>query len=182
MVALNPRVDGYKNAELLPAESPEVICGGFPCQDISSMGLRAGIRGARSGLWKAMLSTIRLVRPKYAIVENVAALLHRGMGTVLGDLAESGYDTEWHCLPALALGAPHERERIFVVAHAQEKQRLHEPYHEEIQKRLPDHRHAWGADSWDEPHPNFVEWMMGFPIGWSELKPAETPSSPKSPN
>jgi DNA (cytosine-5)-methyltransferase 1 len=64
-----------------------------------------------------MVRAVRLVRPLYAIVENVAALLGRGMGTVLGDLAESGYDTEWDCIPACAVGAEHERDRVFVVAY-----------------------------------------------------------------
>jgi DNA (cytosine-5)-methyltransferase 1 len=94
----------------------DVICGGFPCQDISSAGERAGITGKRSGLWRELLRAIRLVRPRYAIVENVAALLIRGMDTVLGDLAEIGYDAEWHCIPASAVGAPHRRDRVWIVA------------------------------------------------------------------
>jgi hypothetical protein len=79
----------------------DVICGGFPCQDISVAGAGAGLAGERSGLWRELLRAIRVVRPHYAIVENVAALLGRGMGTVLGDLAEIGHDAEWHCIPAL---------------------------------------------------------------------------------
>lgn len=99
-------------------ERPTVISGGFPCQDISSAGRRAGITGKRSGLWKQMVRAIRLVRPKFAVVENVAALRVRGMGTVLGDLAEIGYDAEWDSLPATFIGAPHERERVFIVAYS----------------------------------------------------------------
>lgn len=94
----------------------DVICGGFPCQDISLAGLGAGLTGARSGLWGQLLRAIRLVQPKFAIVENVAALLGRGMGTVLGDLAEVGYDAEWHCIPASAVGAPHRRDRVWIIA------------------------------------------------------------------
>lgn len=115
MVAINPRMEGYKSAEYLLETGIEVICGGFPCQDISSAGRRAGITGERSGLWREMLRTIRLVRPLYVIVENVSALLHRGMGTVLGDLAESGFDAEWGCISANDLGAPHLRERIWII-------------------------------------------------------------------
>lgn len=96
----------------------DLIAGGFPCQDISSAGKRAGISGSRSGLWREMVRTIRMVRPKVVLVENVAALLNRGIGTVLGDLAESGYDSEWDCLSACEFGALHTRERVFVVAHA----------------------------------------------------------------
>lgn len=96
----------------------DIITGGFPCQDISNAGKRAGIEGARSGLWKDMLETIRLVRPKYAVVENVSDLRNRGMGTVLGDLAQAGYDAEWDCLQAREFGAPHKRERIFIIAYS----------------------------------------------------------------
>lgn len=116
MVAVNPRVDRYKFAELLLKEGVEVIAGGFPCQDISSAGRGAGITGKRSGLWREMLRTIRLVRPKVALLENVAMLLHRGMGTVLGGLAESRYDAEWDCISAFDVGAPHQRDRIWIVA------------------------------------------------------------------
>ena len=96
----------------------DLISGGFPCQDISTAGKGAGITGERSGLWKEMLRIIREVRPKYVLVENVTALLGRGLGVVLGDLAESGYDAEWDCIPASALGAPHQRDRVWIVAHS----------------------------------------------------------------
>jgi len=95
----------------------DVIVGGFPCQDLSNAGRRAGLSGARSGLYRELVRAIRVVRPRYAVLENVAALLGRGMGLVLGDLAESGYDTEWDCIPASAVGAPHQRDRVWIVAH-----------------------------------------------------------------
>ncbi len=95
----------------------DVITGGFPCQDISVCGKGAGIEGARSGLWKEMHRIICEVRPRYVVVENVAALLGRGIGTVLGDLAEIGYDAEWQCIPAAAFGAPHRRDRVWIIAY-----------------------------------------------------------------
>jgi DNA (cytosine-5)-methyltransferase 1 len=95
----------------------DIICGGFPCQDISFAGSGAGLAGARSGLWRPMVRTIRVVRPRYAVLENVAALLARGMGEVLGDLAGVGYDAEWDCLPACAFGHTHVRQRLFAVAY-----------------------------------------------------------------
>ena len=101
----------------LPTEFADVVCGGFPCQDISTAGKGAGITGERSGLWVEMCRVIGEVRPRYAIVENVSALLGRGLGTVLGDLAQIGYDAEWHCIPASAVGAPHRRDRIWIVAY-----------------------------------------------------------------
>ena len=95
----------------------DLICGGFPCQDISTAGKGAGITGARSGLWSEYARIVGEVRPRYVLVENVAALLGRGIERVLGDLAALGYDAEWHCIPASAVGAPHRRDRVWIVAH-----------------------------------------------------------------
>ena len=100
----------------------DIICGGFPCQDISLAGNRRGIKAARSGLWGEYCRIIDEVRPRFVIVENVAALLSLGMGTVLGDLAEIGYDAEWHCIPASAVGAPHQRDRVWVIAYPAHQQ------------------------------------------------------------
>ena len=96
----------------------DLICGGFPCQDISYAGKGAGIEGARSGLWKEYYRIICELRPRFVLVENVTALLGRGLDVVLGDLAACGYDAEWESLPAAAFGAPHRRDRIFIIAHA----------------------------------------------------------------
>lgn len=108
--------DGDITAREFTEGEADVICGGFPCQDISTAGNGAGLAGERSGLWRELLRAIRVVRPRYAVVENVAALLSRGMGTVLGDLAQIGYDAEWHCIPASSVGAPHRRDRVWIVA------------------------------------------------------------------
>lgn len=98
--------------------SVDVLCGGFPCQDVSSGGLRAGIReGTRSGLWREYARLIGEIHPKYVIIENVRGLLSLGIDLVLNDLAAIGYDAEWEILPAAALGAPHHRERVFIVAY-----------------------------------------------------------------
>jgi DNA (cytosine-5)-methyltransferase 1 len=95
----------------------DVICGGFPCQDISNAGHRVGIDGERSRLWVEFARLIGEVRPRYALVENVAALTFRGLLRVLGDLAEIGYDAEWHCIPASHVGAHHRRDRVWIVAY-----------------------------------------------------------------
>lgn len=95
-----------------------VLTGGFPCQDISNAGRRLGIDGARSGLWGEMARVIGVVRPRWVLVENVAALIGRGLDRVVGDLAALGYDAAWQVVPAAAVGAPHERARIWIVAHA----------------------------------------------------------------
>lgn len=94
----------------------DVICGGFPCQDISYAGLGAGLQGARSGLWREFARIIREVGPAYVVVENVRALLTRGIDQVLGTLADLGYDAEWHSLSAAEVGASHRRQRIFIIA------------------------------------------------------------------
>jgi len=103
----------------------EVITGGFPCQDISIAGKQAGIDGERSGLWPDLARIISDIQPQFAIVENVTALLSgdrgRWFGRVLGDLAEIGYDAEWHCIPAAAIGAPHIRDRVWVLAYPGQK-------------------------------------------------------------
>jgi DNA (cytosine-5)-methyltransferase 1 len=96
----------------------DAICGGFPCQDISVAGKGAGLAGERSGLWSEYARIVGELRPRYVVVENVAALLGRGLDRVLGDMAALGYDAEWHCIPASAIGAPHRRDRIWIVANA----------------------------------------------------------------
>jgi len=93
----------------------DVVSGGFPCQDISAAGKGGGIEAERSGMWREMARIIGEVRPKYAFVENSPMLTTRGLGTVLRDLAEMGYDAEWGVLSAADVGANHKRERIWLV-------------------------------------------------------------------
>ena len=92
----------------------DVVSGGFPCQDISAAGKGAGIDGERSGMWREMARIIHEIRPKFVFVENSPMLTSRGLGTVLGDLAEMGFDAKWGVLGANAVGAPHQRERIWI--------------------------------------------------------------------
>lgn len=113
-IPLYEDVNTLKGSELPPVD---VLCGGFPCQDVSQGGKHAGIKkGTRSGLWLEYARLIGEIRPRYVIIENVRGLLARGIEIVLQDLAEIGYDAEWEVLSAAALGAPHRRERVFVVA------------------------------------------------------------------
>lgn len=95
----------------------DVIVGGFPCQKISTAGTKLGIDA--DGLWSQQFGIIRLLRPKFIVVENVSNLRKRGLGRVLGDLARSGHDAEWSLLSACSLGASHMRKRMFVVAYPQ---------------------------------------------------------------
>ncbi len=120
-----PKVPCYEDVRYLTADALardgvgpiDIICGGFPCQDVSHAGTGAGLDGERSGLWREFHRLIGEIRPRFAIVENVAALLDGGMGTVCGDLADIGYDAEWSTVSACSLGAPHMRQRVFIVAY-----------------------------------------------------------------
>ena len=95
---------------------PDLICGGFPCQDISYAGKGQGLKGPRSRLWSEFRRLIEETKPTWVIAENVAALRTRGLGDVLRDLDALGYVGEWHCIPASAAGAPHRRDRIWIIA------------------------------------------------------------------
>lgn len=99
----------------------DVITGGFPCQDISVAGRGAGIEGERSGLWSEIARLAGELRPSFLIMENSSALLGRGLGKVLGDLAAIGYDAEWECIPAASVGAPHIRDRIWILAYTRQE-------------------------------------------------------------
>jgi len=95
----------------------DVVSGGFPCQDISTAGKGSGIEGGRSGLWSHMARVISEVRPRYVLVENSPLLVSRGLDVVLADLAAMGFDAEWGAIGADAVGLPHHRTRIWVVAY-----------------------------------------------------------------
>lgn len=120
-----PHVPIYDDVRALTGErlrtdgiAVDLICGGFPCQDISVAGKGAGLAGERSGLWSEYARIIGEVRPRFVIVENSPALRSRGLGRILGDLAAVGLDAEWHCIPASAIGARHRRDRIWIVAYS----------------------------------------------------------------
>lgn len=116
-----PNVPIHKDVRgLTKADLPfpiHVICGGFPCQDISLIGNRKGIIGERSGLWSEYKRLIEETKPQYAIIENVSALRYNGLTLVLQDLCQIGYSAEFHCIPASAVGAPHQRDRLWIVAY-----------------------------------------------------------------
>lgn len=132
----------------------DLVCGGFPCQDVSVAGKRKGLEGERSGLWFEMLRIVRELEPRWVLVENVPGLLSvdsgGGFGTVLRDLAESGYDAEWDVIPAKTFGAPHTRERIFIIAHANGERR-----------EIPSQRH--GAFRLFERVPTEMPWISELP-------------------
>ena len=106
-------------------QRPTLLTAGFPCQDASiaqTRKERSGLDGERTGLWSELARVISEARPKFALMENVTNLLVGDggdwFGRILRDLAEIGYDAEWHCIPASHVGAPHQRDRVWIVAHA----------------------------------------------------------------
>jgi len=120
-----PNIPIHDDIETYRAElySADVICGGFPCQDISTAGQGKGItETSRSGLWFQLIRTIRMVRPKYFILENVSAILANGLDIVLRDIYEAGYDAEWCCIPSSFVGACHQRDRWWLIAYPNSKQ------------------------------------------------------------
>lgn len=141
-----PKVPCYDDVKTLTAErlaadglAVDVLCGGFPCQDLSYAGKGAGLAGERSGLWFQIARLLRELRDvgrpvRVVILENVSALLGRGLGVVLGDLASLGFDAEWDCIPASAVGAPHRRDRIWIVAYSRGQQ--HEGFGDAFRRAL----------------------------------------------
>jgi DNA (cytosine-5)-methyltransferase 1 len=136
-----PNFRDVSKVDWAAVEPVDILTGGFPCQDLSLAGKRAGLReGTRSGLWSEFAEAIRVIQPKFVVIENVRGLLSasaysdlefcpwcmgdesgepvlRALGAVLGDLADIGYDAEWTGLRAADAGAPHNRFRIFIVAY-----------------------------------------------------------------
>lgn len=125
-----PEVPIYDDVRELTADTlrrdgidVNLICGGFPCQDISVAGKGAGLSGERSGLWFEYRRIVREIRPLWIVIENVPAILARGGSTVVNDLAALGYDCLWECIPASAIGARHRRDRWWCIAYATRSRR-----------------------------------------------------------
>lgn len=201
-----PNLGDIKQIEWSTVERVDLICAGYPCQPFSLAGSRQGEADPRH-LWPFVLNAIRALRPRWVLLENVAGHRSLGFGTVLGDLATSGYDAEWDCIPAVAVGAPHRRDRVFVVAHAVSDELWHEPVgigggkgearwfgnrdaqanaHSDVvgqqegcQPGQPK-RQPHISDWWAAEPP--VEWLMGFPPSWTDCESWGTPSSRRSPS
>lgn len=119
----NRSVQDVKKANASNLEPVDVICGGFPCQDISQAGKGAGLAGSRSGLWREFARIVSELRPRFVIVENVAALVARGLDVVAHDLERLRYRAEARIIAAADVGAPHRRDRLFIVAHRDVRRR-----------------------------------------------------------
>lgn len=194
---LAPNLGDITRVDWSRAEPVDVMVGGFPCQDVSLAGKGGGVEhGERSGLWREFVRAIRALRPRFVFVENVSALLARGFDIVVGDLVESGYRVAWSSIRSADVGAPHRRERVFILASADSdrdggRERLaaehgaHGGLDEQLRndahrrrtgaREVPRSDRAMGADPRQKGaadgrlklNPEFVEWMMGFPPGWT---------------
>jgi DNA (cytosine-5)-methyltransferase 1 len=157
-------------------ERVDVIAAGFPCQDISYAGAGAGMKGERSGLFYEASRIIRELGPRFVLLENVSALLTRGIGDVLGTLASIGYDSEYHCIPASYFGAPHRRDRIWIVANSRHWGRRDFGNAE----RGKDSQGKWPADTdstcrsslQSEPVAKPIEWPDPPRIDWWDSEPS----------
>ncbi len=112
-----PNLGDVKNAKY--AGTVDLVCGGFPCQDISlaNSGSMVGLAGQRSGLWSEFYKQIQRHNPTFVIIENSPVLRTKGLDRILSELSQIGYDAEWHCIPATAVDAPHSRDRLWVIAY-----------------------------------------------------------------
>jgi DNA (cytosine-5)-methyltransferase 1 len=209
-----PNLGDIRDIDWTTVDRTDLVAGGYPCQPFSHAGRRAGEEDPRH-LWPFFAECLRVVRPRYALLENVSGHLSLGFGRVLGDLAEIGYDAEWDCVPAAAVGAPHLRDRVLIVATRRatvadtsgapsEGGRLSgrgrpqhaEPYMAGREWPAPTpHPSEWGrprsrrAEYSSDPaksgegkqinlsmtvtgqlNPEWVEWLMGFPVGWTDLE------------
>ena len=152
----------------------DLICGGFPCQDISLAGKGAGLAGERSGLWFEYLRLVKELKPSWVLAENVSALRSRGLDEVLRSLNEIGYDAEWHCIPACYVGAWHKRDRVWILAYPHREQsqgRTQEPVLRQSDLSLQPSRGfaKWTGRS-DLPESRFLRSLDGVSSGAHRLK------------
>ena len=122
-----PDVKIYEDVKHVGVENEvknvDVVCGGFPCQDLSaarnnSGDVGSGLKGNKSGLYREFIRVVQELRPKGFIIENVPTLVNRGLHTILGEVAEIGYDAEWHIVSAASVGGQHLRKRVFIMGYA----------------------------------------------------------------
>jgi DNA (cytosine-5)-methyltransferase 1 len=155
----------------------ELICGGFPCQDVSLAGKRAGLEGKRSTLWSEFFRIVCEIHPRWVIVENVPGLLTSDNGEfftkILRELSSIGYDAEWSIIPAASFGAIHLRERVYIVSYPHE---IHDGWNRSIfEMALPeryweDNRSRIEVDTWKETKPPIIRVDDGLPSGLDELR------------
>lgn len=171
-----PSVRRHDDVRTFPVDdgtdwSVDLVCGGFPCQDVSLAKCGAeGLDGQRSGLWREFERIIGVLRPGYVIVENVPGLFVRGIDRILGDLAALGFDAEWSVVSACSMGAPHTRERLFVLGYSKEVSPWCDEGQRPARRRLPMPRNRpcepgthWATE------PDVARVAYGVPSGMDRL-------------
>ena len=166
-----PRYGDIRAIDWATVPAVDVLCGGFPCQDISNLNTRGkGIGGEKSGLWREYEKAIDRLRPKWILIENTASIRSKGLWTVLHDLDALGFDAEWHCIPACAVGAPHVRDRAWIVAYPHGKRhqaclqagnfRACYPQRKTMESARP----SYGDfPTWNAPEPDLPRVVNGIP-------------------
>lgn len=163
-----PNLGDIRGIDWTGIRTPDVVAGGYPCQPFSHAGARNGENDPRH-LWPMFADCIRVLRPRYALLENVPGHLSLGFGSVLGDLAALGYDTRWDCIPAAAVGAPHRRDRVFIVAYAR-SERLEaaaggsQPFRHDFGRSLASRKPKW------PPEPGVGRMADGVPHRMDRLR------------
>lgn len=135
----------------------DLVSGGFPCQDISVAGKRIGLEGERSGLWSEMWRLVHEIRPRFILIENVSALLYSGLDRVLCDIATIGYDARWETFPASAIGAPHSRNRVWIIAYPNSKR--YDLWRDDWEKRQILQNKNWDASQGES---EWKRWIGGI--------------------
>ena len=161
-----PKWGDIKEVKTSDLPKADIVSGGFPCTDISiANNDPEGIAGSRSGLWGEQFRIIRDIRPKYALVENVSALLIRGMGKVIGDLASIGYDTEWQVIPSSWSGAPHRRDRVWILAYPKSERWEAIAFQGKFNnEKFQKEQREWKRFLTNAPRADYS------PVGWDEIK------------
>ena len=186
-----PNLGDVTQIDWSTVERTDVVAGGYPCQPFSVAGARKGEFDPRH-LWPYFRDCICILRPRYALLENVSGHLSLGFGHVLGDLAAIGYDARWDCIPAAAVGAPHLRDRVFVIAtrqnmaHANPNSEPRRAIHggktenrSEQQRTLADSDHGRSRNSlragWDAP------WHGGKNVAYARCQSSQVPLTRRQP-
>jgi len=174
-----PNVPKWKDIKQVKAKDlPKVdmLAGGFPCTDISLAGKAVGIEGERSGLWSEMFRLICEVRPKYRIVENVSAILTQrgGIGIVLRDFSQIGFNAEWFTFRASSIGAPHRRDRTWIVAHTCDDRLFQSMPYRRTEKRTWGEKTIW-SKYWDEVRAGFTGHEPVQPMEKTKAKAMDKP-------
>ena len=132
-----PKFDDITQTDPRTLPRPDILCGGFPCQDLSTAGKMAGLGGKKSGLWFNLYEYISVLRPSIIILENVPNVVNLGLPAICGAMAEIGYDMQWGIVSAASMGAPHLRRRWFAVAYPNDEGlRLSERIREECTEKI----------------------------------------------